>query len=361
MKHDMLIEIDEQRYLGDSIASIERDADSLIDSFREVDSVHMLGSGDSYFAAEAVLPLFQSAGEVQFHSHTAHQFSQYVAPRIGSGDMVVPISVSGNSIRTVEAADRARDSGATIVGVTNSKDGMLHKEFDDSLLMNLDTEPGWIPGTLTYTGLVGTLFYLGIRITERGGDRPAEIEMLHRTLESVGEAIDFCDPIAETVAANLSYTDPPEPIYLLGGGQSRATAQYGAAKFLELCDTLAIGQESEEFAHHEYWNIDKSNPVFVLAPEGAGFGRTQEVAAGIRRFGNDVVVVTDDNDFTDLGKYSFEIPVADNRFSPLLYQIPLQLTTYYYALKQGLDPNNGSHVDPHRKAVADEIHSGKRY
>lgn len=361
MSHDMLVEIHEQRNLNESLTTIESAIDSLVETVPDDATVHLLGSGDSYFAAEAVLPLFQSHAETRFHSHTAHQFSQYVVPQIGSGDVVVPVSVSGNSIGTVEAAERARSAGAAVVGVTNSDSGLLYSEFDDSVLMNLDTEPGWVPGTLTYTGLVGTLYLLGVRIAERDGRRPAEVETLHRTLDAVDEVIEDCTPVAEDVAANLSYTEPPDPVYVLGSGPNRATAQYGAAKFLELCNTLAIGQESEEFAHQEYWNLDKSNPVFVLAPEGAGFGRTRDVAAGIRRFGNDVVVVTDSDDFAELGKYAFEVSPPDNRFSPLLYQIPLQLTTYFYALEQGLDPNNGSHVDPHRKAVADEIHSGKRY
>jgi glucosamine--fructose-6-phosphate aminotransferase (isomerizing) len=361
MTPDMLAEIDAQARLAESLPRVESAVDDVVQNLEAGASVHLLGSGDSYFAAEAVVPFFQTTEQSRCHAYTAAQFSQYVAPHIGSADLVIPISVSGNSTRTVEAAERAAETAASVVCVTNSESGLLYREFPDSILMGLETEPGWVPGTLTYLGLVTTLYYLGIQLGTPPATRDEHVRSLHRTVESVHDVIEAAKPTATDVAANLSYTDPPQPFYVLGGGPSRATAQYGAAKFLEIGDTLAIGQESEEFAHQEFWVLEKSNPVFVVAPTGPSFSRTEEVAECIREFGNDLVVVTDSDDLADLGKYAFELPSVEESFSPLLSAIPLQLIAYYYALERGFDMSDGSHIDPHRVAIADKIHSGKRY
>jgi glucosamine--fructose-6-phosphate aminotransferase (isomerizing) len=365
MVHDMLAEIAAQRDLASSVARIGSEVEAVRSRLPDdVDRVHLFGSGDSYYAAEAVGPFLETAGRTQFRVHTAYQFTRYVAPHLGHGDVAVPISVSGNSVETVEGGNRAAEAGASVVGVTNAEDGRLSHETPASLHMGLDTRPGWVPETLTYLGLLATLYHLGIRLGVRSEDRAeACVEVLEATLRSVGSVIDAAESTARDVAANLAYTEPAPPFYVLGGGPSRATAHYVAAKFQELGlpRTHATGEESEEFAHGKYWTLAKTDPVFVLAPEGPGFERTLDVARGVREYGNDLVVVTDSDELAALGKYAFEVPVEDDLFSPLLYPVPLQLVVYHYTLELGLDADDGSHVDPHRKGVADVIHSDKRY
>lgn len=365
MVHDMRAEIAAQRDLASSVAHLASDVEAVRSGLPDdVDRVHLFGSGDSYYAAEAVAPFLETVEGPQFGVHTAYQFTRYVAPHLGSGDVAVPISVSGNSVETVEGGNRASSAGASVVGVTNAEDGRLYREASESLLMGLDTRPGWVPETLTYLGLLATLYHLGIGLGVRSEERAeACLGTLAATLDAVGSVIDAAEPTARDVAANLAYTDPSPPFYVLGGGPSLATAHYGAAKFQELGlpRTYATGEESEEFAHSKYWALAKTNPVFVLGPAGPGFERTLDVARGVREFGNDLVVVTDADELASLGKYAFEIPVEDDLFSPLLYAVPLQLVVYHYTLELGLDADDGSHVDPHRKGVADVIHSDKEY
>jgi glucosamine--fructose-6-phosphate aminotransferase (isomerizing) len=361
--HDMRAEIEAQRNLSKNLEHLGSDIDNITADRMVPEQVHLVGSGDSYFAAEAVSLFLQSATKAEHRTYTAHEFSQYVSSSIGPDDLVVPISVSGNSIRTIEAARRAAENEATVIGVTNSSDGTLYSEFPDSILMRLETEPGWVPGTLTYIGTIATLYRLGIQLMTEGSESEAHFETLTQTLGFVGEIIDATESTAQAVARNLTYTDPTPPFYFIGGGPSEATARYNSAKFLEigLPRTLAVGQESEEFMHAEYWVLEKNNPVFVIAPTGSGFDRTLEIAAGLREFGNDLVVVTDSSEMAAIGKYSFELPSVDNLFSPLLYPIPLQLVCYHYMLELGLDPSDGDHVDPNRKNIADKIHSRKQY
>lgn len=363
MTDNMLAEIEAQRGLGDDLAAIEAEIDATVDSLEEIHTVHLVGSGDSLFAARSVVPFLNTGGGPAVRAHTAFEFVHYVAPEVGPGHLVVPISVSGNSTETVEAAVRADGNEATVVGVTNAADGILAQKFSNSILLGIETRPGWVPGTLTYLGVVATLYYAGVRLSAGTDGGGSDIETLFETLESIGTVVDESKDTAHQVAKNFVHTEPAPPFYILGGGPSRATAAFAAAKFHEigLPKTLAVGREIEEFAHGEFWALDKNNPVFVVAPEGPGFQRTLDVAEGIREFGNDLVVVTDSPAMADIGKYAFELEFDHHLFSPLLEAIPLQLVVYYYTLELGLDPNDGTHVDPHRKDVADIIHSGKRY
>jgi len=359
----MLTEIDAQRTLKDDLTAVEPRIDTLINSYTDAQRVHMVGSGDSLFAARAVVPFLRTTDGPQFQVHTAFEFAKYVSPHAGPEDIVVPISVSGNSTQTIEAASQAEQSGARVVGITNASDGILAREFPESLILGIDTQPGWTPGTLTYLGLISALYYFGIRLSGGTGGGQEHIDSLYRTLASIGTIIDASKETASQVAKNLVYTNPEPPFYILGEGPNLATSEFIAAKFHEigLPETIAISRESEEFAHGEFWALAKTNPVFVVAPESPGLSRTETIIKGIRDFGNDIVVVSDSSALVDHAKYSFELQFEDELFSPLLAAIPLQLVVYYYMLELGLDPNDGTHIDPHRKDVADGIHSGKRY
>ena len=115
----------------------------------------------------------------------------------------------------------------------------------------------------------------------------------------------------------------------------------------------AIGQESEEFAHQEFWVIDKNCPVFLVAPRGDSFQRTMEVGACLRHFGCDLFVISNSEELCDMGKYAFAMPEdVEELYAPLLYAVPIQLTAYYFSRKLGLDPDRRSHNDPFRKKVS---------
>jgi glucosamine--fructose-6-phosphate aminotransferase (isomerizing) len=347
-------EIEAQRDLDTTLEAVEDEVRAIAAATeRAGGTVHAVGCGDSGFAALAVAPFFESVG-VPFRAHTSYEFSRYVAPHLGSEDVVVPVSMSGNSARTVEGAARAADRGAHVAGISDSPDGRLAREFEGTVLLGLDTEPGWTPGTLSYLASAAVLYRLGIDLADGGPPRDRLFDVLGR----LGEAVDGTEGTARAVAANLSQTDPAPPVYVLGGGPSRATAKYGAAKLLEVCDALAVGRESEEFAHGEFWMLDKNNPVFVVAPEGNGFSRTREVAEGVREFGNDLVVVTDVPELAALGKYSFDLEFGDDLFSPLVAPVPLQYVAYHYAMERGLDPNRRTNVDPFRKQVSRTLTRG---
>ena len=158
---------------------------------------------------------------------------------------------------------------------------------------------------------------------------------------------------------NLIFNRHTMPFYVIGAGPSFATAKYSAAKFLEICDIVAIGQESEEFAHQEFWVLDKNNPVFIVAPEDESLKRTAEIAGCLREFGCDLYVISSNKELCELGKYSFYMEDIFGEFSPLIYDIPMQLIAYYYSLAKGLDPDRRSHNDPFRKKVSRLMTRGK--
>lgn len=361
MKQDMMLEMKKQIELFDRVDTVDNSLKNIVVevSTRNINKILIVGCGDSYFAGLAVKSFVTKELGVSCLAMTALEFEAYAVDSVDEKTLIIAISMSGNVTRTVSGVIKAQNKGAFVIGMTNSTIGRLYEISQYPFYLELKEESGWTPGTLTYTG---TVFYL-VNLVLSLSKHPKEecISSLHTIRNFLNHEWSTLDEIAKEVAKNLCISQSEFPAYVLGGGPNFATAKYGAAKFLELCDVTAIGQETEEFAHQEFWIINKNNPVFLLAQEGASMERSYEVAEALRHFGVDLVVVSSDLRYEQVSKYMFLMPekISDH-MSPLLYQIPLQLIAYYYSKMKGFDPDNRTHMDPFRKKVSRLLTRGNK-
>ncbi len=353
--NDMMREVEKQGELYQHTQKIEQAVRHNCEEIRrenKAQKLFLLGCGDSYFGGLAVKHSLDAVSDTLVLPMTALEFSQYGVHQVDAHSTVVAVSMSGNVARTIEGLTAAQSKGAYVVGITNSAAGKLYQMSKHPILLGLEEEEGWTPGTLTYCGTLYALCRLLLEFAAPP-ERGTLLEQLAQTMRLLADVIARSREMAQAVGGNLVYGKPGFPVYVLGAGPSYATAKYGAAKFLEICDVDAIGQESEEFAHQEFWVVRKTCPVFIVAPKGPGFARTREVAHCLRRFGCDLIVLSSDEELLELGKYSFPMPEAiPEALSPLAYAIPLQLCAYYFSQKQGLDPDRRSHNDPFRKKIS---------
>lgn len=344
-------------------ADVQRIRDEMVALARVIGSrpVYLTGSGDSYFAGLAVQPLGRRLLGEQLIPVSAAMFSRYACWTAPAEGAVIAISMSGNAARTREAAQAARRRGLMTVGLTNSPTGALVGEVDRAVQLGLPEGKGWTPGTLTYFGSVLALVCLCLELARlRGIDLTNLDGALASTLARVPEALALADQPARRLAAMLSRYHTP-PYYILGGGPNYATAKYAAAKFFETYAALAIGRDVEEFAHQEWWVLQKSNPVFVLAPPGPSFGRSAELLEAARDFGATVVPICADPDLLGLTPLALPLPhLGQELFSPLVCPIPLQLTAYHLTAALGMDPEDRTHVDPYRKQISRRLTRGSR-
>jgi glucosamine--fructose-6-phosphate aminotransferase (isomerizing) len=132
-----------------------------------------------------------------------------------------------------------------------------------------------------------------------------------------------------------------DTIWAIGAGPSQGTARYSAAKFHEQMPINGITCDLEEWAHLEYFLTLKwgaRSVVIVLAPDGNGFDRAQEMVEGIAGAGGRAIVVHSGRGAAfpkahlavDLGH-----PIEE-WLSPLTYHLPAQLLVLHMAARAGI-------------------------
>ena len=78
----------------------------------------------------------------------------------------------------------------------------------------------------------------------------------------------------------------------IGDGPNFGTALFGAAKAIEAAGVHAMGQESEEWAHLQYFTtVETSTPTFLISPGYRGHNRVGELMPPLKKIGRITVVI----------------------------------------------------------------------
>jgi glucosamine--fructose-6-phosphate aminotransferase (isomerizing) len=304
----------------------------------------IVGCGDSHHAALNTELAFEALAGVPTEPMRSMQFSTYVVgylPDSGPGmNVVMGISVSGEVARTVEGLRLAKKAGATTLALTGTPGGRVDQAGDKTIFSTTTPFPDppgvHTPGVRSFAANQLALLLIAVRLGEvRGVLTTEEAGKLRGELASLADAaeqtIDNCDPIAKELAE--TWKDADEFVFT-GNGPNFGTALFSAAKVLEASGDSALGQETEEWAHLQYFARKVSTPTFMINTGKRDLPRVIEVAKAAKGIGRRVVAIAPsaNTSFMDIADAS--MPLADgvrDAFSAVIAAIPGELFAAYRA------------------------------
>ena len=309
------------------------------DVCRAVERIYLTGCGDSHNAALATELAFEHFTGVPVEALTALQCARYATPFLPPRSMVFGISVSGEVARTIEALTLARDAGATTVAVTGTPGSRITRAA--GLAIHTEIEPfPHAPGVRSYTASLLGLYLAAIHMGEvRGRLTAQQAAALREELKATADATEAA--IAATDAATAALAEEAKEqrdFVFVGHGPNFGTALFSAAKLMEASGDHALGQDTEEWAHLQYFIRDRSGLTFLIAPPGAGYGRAVEVAGVIKRLGRRLVAIVAEGDaeVAPLADVVLPMPAMSREaFTPLVYCTPAELFAAHLASVRG--------------------------
>jgi glutamine---fructose-6-phosphate transaminase (isomerizing) len=300
---------------------------------RAITRLYLVGCGDSYYTAWAAKYAFESLWRTPCEVVQALEYVDYVAEVSGPDTVVIGLSSSGASRTSVRAIRRAREQGALMIGVTNTQGSPFTTDVDAAILVHA-TRAGW--PTQASTAALASLLLLAVELgRRRRGAMDAELDEVRRQIRdlpgTMAATIAEQEETARDLAVSLADQDN---FFFLGAGPSYGTAQFGMAKLKEASQEHSIALELEEYDHIQSFALKEQEPVFLVAPTGRSFGRAREIAAAIVRSHGQLIALADrdDAEIGALASRRFSMPRLDERVSPAVYVLPLQLFAYHLAL-----------------------------
>ncbi len=292
--------------------------------------LYLTGCGDSLAVMIAARPLLEEMFLVPCEPVQALDMAYYFNRPVDGETLVIGLSSSGETPRTVEAMIMAKALGAETLVMSNTPGSTLMREAGHTLFIHA-ARKGW--PTQASTAALALLSALAVSYGRANGCTPARHDELQAALLATPDQIAGVIATHEPALKRIAEAEARRSIYLFAaGGPSFACAFFGAAKVKECTPEHAIAIPLEEY--HHYHSQKPGDPLFLIAPNGLSIPRARDTAEEGLRYGGSVYTVTaeDNATFDGLSTEIIRLPPMIERLSTLVYTIPTQLFAYHLAI-----------------------------
>jgi len=314
--------------------------------------VYLSGIGSSWHAGLNVAALFQLGGRPVYLVDAA-ELVQFAA--IPAGAVLIVISRSGRSVEIVQLLAKARESGATVIGITNAPDGALAREaqiaivvpvaLDHAISVNTYTTLALAAGILA--GLVtgeGTAFPQGLKpnaATSSMSDLKVRPPNNVRLADSLLEAFVAAGGAIAGWQGQIEKSEwlaPRSTTYFLSRGSSLGSAYEARLMWEEGVKSPATAMGAASFRHGPQEIVQK-DMRFGIWIDGARM-REQDLALArdLRKLGAGVMLIGQRLP-SDAGDLVFQLPEIPSEWQFLIDIIPAQLVAERLARLSGADPD----------------------
>jgi glucosamine--fructose-6-phosphate aminotransferase (isomerizing) len=224
--------------------------------------------------------------------------------------------------------------GAHTIALTANPAGLVGQAAKQTILVAAPAfpePPGHItPGVRSYTANQIALCLMAIHLGEMRETLTNETASdLRNELKALAEAAEKTLSASNAVALQLAedWQDAAEFVFT-GSGPNFAAALFSAAKVLEASGDPAIGQDTEEWAHLQYFAKAEQTPTFIITAGGRDLSRATEVAVAAKALGRRVVAVTPTTTPGLPNVAARTLPFASGvreMFTPIISAIPCEL------------------------------------
>ena len=303
----------------------------------DLNRVVIVGCGTSLHAGLVGEYAFEDLADINAEVQQAAEF-RYRNPIVGSRDLVVAISQSGETADTLAAVREANQKGAFVMSLCNVVGSTIARETGRGVYLHAGPEIS-VASTKAFTCQVAVLLMMALKIgrgrrysRDEGIRLAREIEMIPALVQKVVAQDARIAKIAESYANE-------EHAFFIGRGPMYPVALEGALKLKEISYIHAEGYHAAELKHGPIALLVDGTPVVALACDIPGkdkvLGNIEECRArGARILG---IVTEGDDEAAECIDDFIAIP----RCHPLVATIPavvaLQLFSYHVARLRGCE------------------------
>jgi glucosamine--fructose-6-phosphate aminotransferase (isomerizing) len=303
----------------------------------ELSRVVMVGCGTSLHAAMVGEYAFEDLADIHAEVQQAAEF-RYRNPILGSRDIVIAISQSGETADTLAAVREANQKGAVVMSLVNVVGSTIARETGRGVYLHAGPEIS-VASTKAFTCQVSVLLMMALKLgrgrrfsREEGMSLAKEIASLPELVAKVIAKDKLIAEIAEGYVKN-------EHAFFIGRGPMYPVALEGALKLKEISYIHAEGYHAAELKHGPIALLQQGTPVIAIACEGPGKEKTLGNIEECRARGAKILGIITEGDHP--AEEVMDDFIAIPRSHPLVATIPavvaLQIFSYHVARLRGCE------------------------
>jgi glucosamine--fructose-6-phosphate aminotransferase (isomerizing) len=257
---------------------------------------------------------------------------------VSDDTLIVTISQSGETADTLAALRNLQKKSQYSLAVCNVPESSLVRESKLVLMTRAGPEIG-VASTKAFTTQLVGLMLMTLALGRRHGLAEAKEKQLIDNLKSLPAIIEkvLDDNNIETWADE--FKDTLNSIFL-GRGVQYPIAMEGALKLKEISYIHAEAYAAGELKHGPLALVDPEMPIIAVAPKDGMEDKLKSNLMEVLARSGEVYLFADERlDMSDMGDmcHVMTVPEVEPEVAPILYAIPMQLFSYYVAVRKGTD------------------------
>ncbi len=306
--------------------------------FDQVNAVQIIACGTSYHAGLVARYWLEAIAGIPCRVEVASEY-RYRKTVLMDGTLVVTISQSGETADTLAALRAIKELTNLTLSVCNVPESSLVRESELKLMTRAGPEIG-VASTKAFTTQLIALLMLVVALGKRHGLTEDEEKALFQQAKAlpalIGHVLQNVDAIEEWAE---KFTDLENAIFI-GRGTLFPIALEGALKLKEISYIHADAYPAGELKHGPIALIEPDLPTIAIASMDGFEGKIKSNIQEILARGGEVYLFADERlDMSDLGEkcHILKIPAVEAELAPVLFAVPLQLFSYFVAVRKGTD------------------------
>jgi glucosamine--fructose-6-phosphate aminotransferase (isomerizing) len=299
--------------------------ESAADAIRKTRHVYLTGIGASWNAALGAGLIFL-AGGLPVHMVDASELLEFGV--IPPDSVIVVLSRSGRSVEIVKLLAKARSAEATVIGVTNFKEGTLAHEAQIPVVLPVQSDNGI--SVNTYTALA--IGAAAIAAASLGSFSAQLVESLSNVVAETAKHV----PDWQKQLADTNWLQPGTPYYFLARGSSLASAHEAVLLWEEGVKAPAAAMGTGTFRHGPQEAMRKGVHVAIWIDNEQMRERDLAVARDLVRMGCSVLLIGH-NLPEDAGHLVIQTPPSPPHWQFITDIVPMQLAANHLAQLAGED------------------------
>jgi glucosamine--fructose-6-phosphate aminotransferase (isomerizing) len=308
---------------------------------RAIDKVTLLACGTSWHSALVGKFMIEELAKVPAEVDYGSEY-RYRDPIVNRQTLAVAITQSGETADTLAALREAKAKGARSLAICNVVGSMATREAEGTIYTHAGPEIG-VASTKAFTTQLVALYLFALKLAEvretlTAAQRCEHIAALMQLPHVLEATLKTAKQVEEIAGRFHTRTD----FLYLGRGINYPIALEGALKLKEISYIHAEGYPAGEMKHGPIALIDEQMPIVALATHDHVFEKMQGNIQEAKARGGSIIALTTKGDtaLTELlGEHDslVEVPATHRLLMPVVISLPLQLLSYYIAVRRGCD------------------------
>lgn len=308
------------------------------DYIKNIKRIFFVACGTAYHCGLVGKNIIEKQLRIPVIADIASEF-RYRDPIIGSEDLVIVISQSGETADTIAAMKLAQSRGAKVLAICNVVGSTIAREADFVCYTWAGPEIS-VCSTKAYVSQLMMTYILILDIArKRGIFDDARISAALKELSALPEKNRILFEHKEKIQQFASRNYGRESVFFIGRGLDYAIAQEASLKLKEISYIHSEALAAGELKHGTIALLEEGTLVIAIALQKELAEKIKSNITECRVRGAKILTLVrrGDHFFDDVSDDIWEIPDTMPEYTPTLAILPMQLLAYYTSVQRGND------------------------